>query len=119
MTLFTDEFLDSLDASIGDVAEAATLPPELYTSPEALAFEKEALFAHEWMCVGRAERIPDPGDWFSVVLADEPLIVVRDKEGRVRCLSAVCQHRAMQVCEGEGTDTTFKCPSSYRFITHE
>jgi phenylpropionate dioxygenase-like ring-hydroxylating dioxygenase large terminal subunit len=102
--------LADLEASITDVPNATALPPELYTSEDFLAFEKDTLFGSEWLCVGRAERIPNPGDWFSTTLVDEPLIVLRDKAGEVRCLSAVCQHRAMQVCEGSGNDTTFKCP---------
>ena len=28
----------------------------------------------------------------------------------MRAMSAVCQHRAMQVCDGSGNATTFKCP---------
>ncbi len=108
--LLTEELLASLDASVDDVARAATLPPELYTSPAFLDFEREALFMREWLAVGRAERIPEPGDWFTVDLMGEPVVVVRDKEGEVRALSAVCQHRAMRVCEGSGNDTTFKCP---------
>jgi phenylpropionate dioxygenase-like ring-hydroxylating dioxygenase large terminal subunit len=110
MTVLSDELFASLAASTTDVGSAVTLPASLYTTPEALAFEKEAIYAREWLCVGRADRVPDPGDWFTVTLADEPLIVVRDKDGAVRCLSAVCQHRAMQVCEGQGSSTTFKCP---------
>lgn len=110
MTLFTDELLASFDSSITDVAEAETLPPELYTSAEFLEFEKDALFMREWLAVGRAERIPDPGDWFTVELMGEPIIVLRDKQGDVRAMSAVCQHRAMAICEGSGNDSTFKCP---------
>ena len=110
MTVLTTDLLRSLAASTDDVATAATLPPVLYTSEEVLAFERDALYAKEWLCVGRAERIPNPGDWFTVTITGEPLIVLRDKEGEIRCLSAVCQHRAMQVCEGEGNSTTFKCP---------
>ena len=110
MTALTPDLLESLTASTADVAEAATLPPVLYTSEEVLAFEREALFAKEWLCVGRSERIPNPGDWFTVTITGEPLIVLRDKEGGIRCMSAVCQHRAMQVCQGEGNSTTFKCP---------
>lgn len=109
-TILTETLLASLADSTRPVATASTLPPQLYTSEEFLAFEREALYAHEWLCVGRADRIPDPGDWFSVVMAGEPLVVVRDKDGSVNCLSAVCQHRAMQVCEGSGNTTTFKCP---------
>ena len=109
-SILTDELLDSLDESTSDVAHAATLRPELYTSDEFLRFEYDSLFAREWLCVGRASRIPNPGDWFTITIAEEPLIVVRDKQGDVNCLSAVCQHRAMQVCEGSGNSTTFKCP---------
>ncbi len=110
MTALSDSLVASLADSIGSVSSASTLPPVLYTSEEILAFEKEAIFTEEWLCVGRAERIPNAGDWFTVTIMGEPLIVVRDKDQQVRCLSAVCQHRAMQVCEGEGNGTTFKCP---------
>ncbi len=110
MGILTTDLLAELDASTVDVARAATLPAALYTSDEFLQFEHEALFAHEWLCVGRASRVPNPGDWFTVTIAGEPLIVVRDKQGGINCLSAVCQHRAMAVCDGEGNSTTFTCP---------
>ena len=104
------KLLASLAASVADIADAKTLPASLYVSPQVLQVEKEALFMREWLAVGRAERIPASGDWFTVDLVEEPIIVVRDKEGSVRAMSAVCQHRAMQVCEGEGNSSTFKCP---------
>ena len=110
MTVLSDGLFASLDASLKDVGDAITLPPALYTSDEVLDFERDAIYAREWLCVGRAERIPNPGDWFTVNIANEPIIVARDKEAEVRAMSAVCQHRAMQVCEGEGNSTTFKCP---------
>ncbi|MEM9517509.1 MAG: aromatic ring-hydroxylating dioxygenase subunit alpha [Actinomycetota bacterium] len=110
MTTLDPSTLDALDPSTLDVSEAATLPPELYTSPDVLAFERDALFAREWLCVGRAERIPEAGDWFTTTICDEPIIVARGKDGEIRAMSAVCQHRAMQVCDGSGNDTTFKCP---------
>ena len=103
-------FLDELQRSTTDVATAVTLPPRLYTSPDALEFEREAVFAKDWLCAGREERIPNPGDWFTVTLCDEPIVVVRDKNGGINAMSAVCRHRAMQVCDGEGNGTTFKCP---------
>ncbi|MDY7103784.1 MAG: aromatic ring-hydroxylating dioxygenase subunit alpha [Actinomycetota bacterium] len=110
MTVLTDELYASLAESVTDVAHASTLPPELYTSEEFLAFEREALFMREWLCVGRADRIPEPGDWFTADILGEPVIIARDKAGEVRAMSAVCQHRAMQICEGQGSNTTFKCP---------
>ena len=110
MTIFTETLRTALDASTDDVARAATLPPELYTSTEAFGFEREAIFMQEWLAVGRAERIPEAGDWFTVDLLGEPIVVVRTKSGAISAMSAVCQHRAMQICEGEGNSSTFKCP---------
>lgn len=104
------DLVAAFDASISGVSVASTLPAELYTSPDVLAFERDALYAREWLCIGRVERIPEIGDWFTVTICDEPIIVTRDKSGAVRAMSAVCQHRAMQVCDGQGNSSTFKCP---------
>jgi phenylpropionate dioxygenase-like ring-hydroxylating dioxygenase large terminal subunit len=110
MTILNDDLLASFDASTAPVAEAQALPPVIYTSDEFLDFEKRSLFDHDWLCVGRASQVANPGDWFSVTMNDEPLLVVRGKDEQLRVLSAVCQHRGMQVAEGSGTTTTFKCP---------
>ena len=110
MSILTDELLASFESSIDTFENSDTLPAEIYTSEEFLAFERRALFDHEWLCVGLASEIPRPGDWFTKTVNGEPVIVVRGKDGEVRALSAVCQHRAMQVCEGAGNDTKFTCP---------
>lgn len=110
MTLFTEELARSFDASTVATAEACTLPPSLYTSEEFFAFEKDAIFGHEWLCVGRTAQVPEPGDYVALTLVDEPLVMVRGKDGQVRVLSSVCQHRGMTVAEGAGHCGTFKCP---------
>ena len=110
MSILTDELLVSFESSIDTFENSDTLPAEIYTSEEFLDFERRALFDHEWLCVGLASEIPRPGDWFTKTVNGEPVIVVRGKDGEVRALSAVCQHRAMQVCEGAGNDTKFTCP---------
>ena len=102
--------LESLERSTLDVNEACLLPPELYTSEEFFEFEKEAVYGHDWLCVGREAQIPEPGDWYQFEIVDEPLLVLRDKGGEVKVLSAVCQHRGMVVAEGAGNCTKFTCP---------
>lgn len=109
-SLFDDAFLASLDSSITATASAESLPAPCYADPAWFEFEKATIFESEWLCVGRADRVPEPGDYFTTTLLDEPLIVVRDKSGEVRVLSAVCQHRAMTVAEGSGNCTKFTCP---------
>jgi phenylpropionate dioxygenase-like ring-hydroxylating dioxygenase large terminal subunit len=118
MNLLTSEvraILDSLDLSTGDFTTARTMPPSVYTSEEFYAFEKEAVFAREWLCLGHVSQIPVEGDYYTIQVADEPLIVVRDKNGRVRVMSAICQHRGFPVSvDGDkGNAKEFRCGYHY------
>ena len=110
MTILTDELLKSFDASITDVSTAETMPPEIYTSGEFLEFERRTIFNQEWLCAGRASRIPNAGDYFTTTLNGEQLIVARDKTGNVNVFSSICRHRGMQICEDSGNCGTFTCP---------
>jgi len=109
-TIFTDAFFSGLDSSTADVSLAETLPPACYTDPDFYEFEKDALFHREWLCVGRQSWAASPGDYFTTQVVDEPIVVVRDNQNRLRALSAVCRHRAMLVAEGRGNVKAFVCP---------
>lgn len=110
MTILTDELLASFDDSVGPVDEARLLPPVLYTSPEFYEFERRAIFRREWLCVGRADQLAEPGDFRCVTIAGEPLIAARDQDGGLRVMSAVCRHRGMVLAEGSGNCRRFTCP---------
>jgi nitrite reductase/ring-hydroxylating ferredoxin subunit len=110
MTILTQELLESFEDSVKPVNEARLLPPELYTSQEFFAFEKQALFLREWLCVGRHDEIPNPGDYFTIRIAGEPLIVARNREGAINVMSAVCRHRGMVIAEDRGNCQRFTCP---------
>lgn len=119
MPLVTDSFIRSLASSAVDLADAQTLPPECYTSAEFYEFEKEALYNHEWLCVGRADWVANPGDYFTTTLVGEPVVVARTLEGEIRAMSSVCQHRAMLVAEGHGNARGFLCPYHHWSYTLE
>ncbi len=108
--LFTDAFFDSLSSSVLDVAEAESLPPACYTDAAFYAFEKQAVFDHEWLCVGREDWVRAPGDFFTCHIIDEPIVVARTRGGEIAAMSAVCQHRGMLVAEGSGNTRGFVCP---------
>lgn len=110
MTILTDELLASFDDSVGPVDEARLLPPVLYTSSEFYEFERRAIFRREWLCVGRADQLAEPGDFRCVTIAGEPLIAVQDQAGELRVVSAVCRHRGMVLAEGSGNCRRFTCP---------
>jgi phenylpropionate dioxygenase-like ring-hydroxylating dioxygenase large terminal subunit len=90
--------------------QASPLPGWCYVSPEWHEREMDTLFRKDWLCVGRAERIPNPGDFFTIELLRHPLIVVRDEKGQVRVQSALCRHRGAVITEGAGHCRAFVCP---------
>lgn len=97
-------------AVVRPLAEASTLPPAFYTSPEVFEREQEAIFRRNWVSVGHAAEIPKAGDRFRIDVAGEPLMIVRGKDGEVRALSAVCRHRWMLLGEGAESSGTISCP---------
>lgn len=108
--VFAPATLEAFERSIRPTNEAEILPPALYTSEEFFAFEREAIFGRDWLCLGRVDQVPEVGDHFTIRIVGEPLVVVRDRVGELRVLSAVCQHRGMILAEGSGNCTTFRCP---------
>ncbi len=108
--LLNDRFFASIEASDGAIESAITLPPACYTDEAFYRFEQEALFNHEWLCVGRESQVAEPGDFFTARIVGEPIVVVRNRAGEIRAMSAVCQHRAMLVAEGAGNTRGFVCP---------
>ena len=111
MQSFLDQaFFDGLSSSVSEIGEAETLPPLCYTDAEFYDFEKEALFSREWLCVGREEWVSKEGDFFNTIIADEPIVIARARDGSLNAMSSVCQHRAMLVSEGRGNTRGFVCP---------
>lgn len=109
-SVLTDEFFASLDSSVDTIDKAETLPPACYTDADFYEFEKEAVFNHEWLCIGRESWVREPGDYFTSSIIGEPLLVTRTREGDLRAMSSVCQHRGMLVAEGRGNARGFVCP---------
>jgi phenylpropionate dioxygenase-like ring-hydroxylating dioxygenase large terminal subunit len=91
-------------------SKARAMPKSVYTSADFLALERERIFRREWLCAGRAEALPHPGDYMTMTIAEEPVIVLRDRDGQVRAMSNVCRHRMSTLLEGRGNVRTIVCP---------
>lgn len=90
---------------------AHALPPGCYTDEAFFALEMERLFGREWICVGRASDIPEPGDHLTFELANAQVMAVRQRNGEIAVLSRVCRHRAALLgTSGGGSTKLFVCP---------
>lgn len=111
MTKTLNALLDDLGAYLAKPDTACiSLTPDAYISAELHALEVARIFEHSWLCVGREEYVPNPGDYYCIDVVDEPVIVVRGADGIVRALNAACRHRNMPVAQGRGNARSFVCP---------
>ena len=102
--------LDLSDYSpAADLAVAATMPARWYIEPEFLELEAEKIFYKTWQPVGRLEDVMRVGDFFACELLDQPLVVVRGSDGRLRAFYNVCPHRAAVVAQGRGNRKSLQC----------
>ncbi|MEM9044924.1 MAG: aromatic ring-hydroxylating dioxygenase subunit alpha [Pseudomonadota bacterium] len=92
-----------------------SLPGRFYVDEAFFEYECQTLLRRAWHSVGRADELPNPGDYLTLTLLGEPLIIVRDGD-EVRALSNVCRHRGMPIAHGSGTTSRFVC--SYHAWTY-
>lgn len=109
-----DPALTPLQELLANVAtpfdRAHAMPKSVYTDPGFAALEQDRIFAREWLCAGRAEALPNPGDFMTMQIGGEPVIVLRDRDGQLRALSNVCRHRMSTLLEGRGNTRAIVCP---------
>jgi Rieske 2Fe-2S family protein len=91
---------------------AHTLPGEYFTSTSIFAEELCRIFRRNWVCVDRADRLTQAGDYLLVELGEQSVIVLRDGSGQYRALHNVCRHRGTRLCsEPHGRlPETIQCP---------
>lgn len=80
-----------------DISRAHTISTDVYNSPAFYEMAKEKIFASSWQFAGDGTLVNENGSCLPFTLLenfmDEPLLLARDENGTLRCLSNVCTHR--------------------------
>ncbi len=96
-----------------DIRKAETLPAEFYRSEEVHENLKKKVFAASWQLVCDTDKVKIPGSVYPFTLLEgclnEPLMLTRDLEDNIHCLSNVCTHRGNLLVEGAEVVNSMKC----------
>jgi|SRR5450755_655082 Rieske 2Fe-2S family protein len=89
-----------------------TLPGRYYTDPGVFAAEQAAIFESLWYCAMRSADVARAGQFRSVQVGRESVLVVRDADGELHAFLNLCRHRGARLCtEDTGTvRRNFRCP---------
>lgn len=82
--------------------QAYTLPASYYTSAEVFAYEREKIFANQWICVSHISELAENNSYITRDLIGESIALVRGGDGVLRAFYNVCPHRGHQLLAGSG-----------------
>lgn len=96
-----------------DIRQAETLPSSFYKDSQVFEEIKEKVFLNSWQFVGGDHLISTNKSVHPFVLLDtyltEPLLLTKDEDGEIHCLSNVCSHRANLVVLESGPAKKLNC----------
>jgi choline monooxygenase len=96
-----------------DIKKASTLPSEFYRSEDVYQAAKEKIFTKCWHFIGDTDLVKIPGSVYPFTIlegyVDEPLILTRDSEDKIHCLSNVCTHRGNILIENPDNLRVMQC----------
>jgi len=87
-----------------------SLPPFHYRSKKCAQVEIEQFFRGGWIGVGRADIVKDHGNFISLDIAGQNIILLRDEFGELRAYANTCRHRATRLVDGSGNCKGLRCP---------
>jgi choline monooxygenase len=96
-----------------EIKEAATLPGNFYTNAEVFEKAKDLIFSRTWQFIGEQNLVRLAGQAYPFSLLegylDEPLVLTRDENEKIHCLSNVCTHRGNLVVNHSGAYKSLQC----------
>jgi len=92
------------------VSQAHHLSSEIYSSPQVIALESEKIFMTHWLCAGREEEISKVGDYMTLKILGEPILITRHQADSITAFWNRCAHRGVEVASGCGNTRSFRCP---------
>ena len=91
----------------------ATLPSEYYYDSEHFERELNRIWYRHWLCVGRADKLADIGDYQVVEVGDQSVVITRGEDARLHAFHNTCRHRGSILCEqsqGKFRNQRIVCP---------
>ena len=96
-----------------EIKKAETLPASFYKDAGTFEALKEKVFLSSWQWVGDEHQVPHPQSVHPFVLLDgyltEPMVLTKNKDEEISCLTNVCTHRGNLVALHSGKSRKLTC----------
>ncbi len=100
-----------LERAARPIETATGLSNSFYIDDDVFKREQRAVFFSQWCGVGFAKDAPNPGDATPLTFLGMPLLLVRDRDNKLRVFQNTCRHRGMiLVEEASNIGGAIRCP---------
>ncbi|MFB0712561.1 Rieske 2Fe-2S domain-containing protein [Buttiauxella noackiae] len=83
----------------------------IFIDEQLFELEMKHIFEGGWVYLAHESQIPEPGDYFTLTLGRQPVIITRDKKSELHGLINSCAHRGAMLCRRKaGNKSSFTCP---------
>jgi phenylpropionate dioxygenase-like ring-hydroxylating dioxygenase large terminal subunit len=84
---------------------------EVYTDPQIFELEMQRIHERVWIYCGHESQIPKTGDYYTLQIGRQPLLMVRGSDGSISVLYNRCPHRGNMMCGDRhgNTGEFFRC----------
>jgi|TARA_B100000700_G_scaffold152958_1_gene169779 Rieske 2Fe-2S family protein len=95
-----------------------SLPQPFYNDARLFQLDMQEIFEKEWLFAGMTCEIPSKGNYMTLEVGDNPVVIVRGNNGEVHAFHNVCRHRGSRLCvTSKGKVAKLVCP--YHQWTYE
>ena len=101
--------IHAFDPSI-PIRRAWTPPSSWYVDAAVERLERTAVWERTWQLAALGHQLPRNGSFVATTIAQQPVVVVRGEDGRLRAFHNVCRHKASTLCHGAGEAPDLHCP---------
>ena len=77
----------------------------VYTDPALFDLEMTHIFEKIWVYCGHESQVPEAGDYHTVQIGRQPMVMVRAKDRAIHVLYNRCPHRGVQLCGNQSGNT--------------
>lgn len=114
------DFQQHLRQLVASRQEGYGLPRAFYHDQALYEREMECIWRGGWLFAGHTCQIPRPGDFFTLTIANDSLIIMRGDDGQIRAFHNVCTHRGTLLTEEAcGSVRALACPyHQWTFTRH-
>ncbi|MGE1667411.1 Rieske 2Fe-2S domain-containing protein [Klebsiella pneumoniae] len=82
----------------------------IFTDPQLFEFEMKHIFEGNWVFLAHESQIPQPGDYYTLTLGRQPVIITRDKKNELHALINSCAHPRRHVMSTQNREIKIRLP---------